>query len=446
MGRYFGTDGIRGKAEMFTNEFLERIVRGLEVQGKRILIGGDTRESTKCILDDLKTSLANNGAREVGVIEVFPTPGINYVMYSLVYDYAIDVTASHNPYFDNGIKIFEYTDAGGSKLNEAGRTRIEAVLEDSSPLELKDLSIETKIYNERQRGLEYYEEHLKSCLREGEDLSGLKLMLDCANGATGVLGKRVFVELGAEVSVINDDIKFGKKINDGAGSTHIEGLQAVVKEGSFSLGAAFDGDGDRCLLVDEAGEVVDGDQILVILARYLKLDKIVATVMANQGLLNWGKTKGVEVVMTDVGDQNVAKEMKERDIQLGGEQSGHIILPGEAMGDGLLTALMVTRVMKESGKKLSELSAEMEKMPQVLLNLPVTDEEKATFSNSEPVKKLIDAFSKRLEEVHGRVLARPSGTEKIIRITMWGDNQKKINVLASELAGQLKEAIENGNN
>ena len=314
MGRYFGTDGIRGKAEMFTGEFLERLVRGLGVENKRILIGGDTRESTKHILENLEASLINNGAKEIGNIEVFPTPGINYVMYSLVYDYAIDVTASHNPYTDNGIKIFEYTYAGGIKLNDDGRDKIERFLEDDSPLNLSEPHEETEIYDEKERALQYYTKHLAGYLGEKVSLSGLKVALDCANGATGIVGEQVFTKLGAKITIINNDIAFGRKINDGVGSTHIEGLQTLVRDGDFDFGAAFDGDGDRCILVDENGEAVDGDQVLAILAKHLGLNKIVATVMANQGLLNWGESTGVEVVTTDVGDQNVAKELRERNI------------------------------------------------------------------------------------------------------------------------------------
>ena len=444
MGKYFGTDGIRGKADMFTGEFLERIVRGLGVKDKKVLIGGDTRESTKRILEDLARSLANNGAKEVGDIEVFPTPGINYVMYSLVYDYAIDVTASHNPYTDNGIKIFEYTDTGGAKLNDEGRERIEKMLGDDSPLALSGPTGDTSVYDERQRGLQYYTNHLLEYLGEKVDLSGLKILLDCANGSTGVIGEQVFKKLGAEVKVINNDTGFGQKINDGVGSTHIEGLQNVVKEGNFSFGAGFDGDGDRCMLVDETGEVVDGDQILAILAKHLGLNKLVATVMANQGLLNWGKESGVEVVTSDVGDQNVAKEMKARDIKIGGEQSGHIILPGEAMGDGMLTALMIAKIVKESGEKLSELANKMKKTPQTLVNLPVTSEEKARFSSSDASKEIVAEFEGKLVNLNGRILVRPSGTENIIRITMWGDNQDTINALADELANRLKEVLKNG--
>ena len=198
MGKYFGTDGIRGKAEMFTGEFLERIVRGLGVNGKRVLIGGDTRESTARILADLEVSLKNNGAKEVGELGVFPTPGINYVMWALVYDYAIDVTASHNPYTDNGIKIFEYGETGGSKLSENGRARIEQMLADDSPLEIKINEAETEITNEEQRGRGYYTKHLEEYMK-GARLAGLKVALDCANGATGMIGKTVFERLGAGI-------------------------------------------------------------------------------------------------------------------------------------------------------------------------------------------------------------------------------------------------------
>ena len=445
MSRYFGTDGIRGKAEMFTGEFLERIVRGLDVGNKRVLIGGDTRESTKHILENLELSLINNGAREIGNIGVFPTPGLNYVMYSLVYDYAIDVTASHNPYTDNGIKIFKYTDDGGIKLDEEERERIEQLLEDDAPLNLFEPHEETMVYDEKERALQYYAKHLMAGFGEKADLAGLKLALDCANGATGIISERAFRKLRADITIINNDVTFGRKINDGVGSTHIEGLQALVRNGDFDFGAAFDGDGDRCILVDESGAIVDGDQILAIIAKHFGLARLVTTVMANQGLLNWGASNGVEISMTDVGDQNVSQEMRAHDIKLGGEQSGHIILPGEAMGDGVLTALTVARIMKETGKTLSELAREMKKLPQVLVNLPVTDEEKAKLAGSEAAQEVTARYSEKLEKVRGRVLVRPSGTENLIRITMWGEEQDVINMLADELADELKEALRNGN-
>ncbi len=445
MGKYFGTDGIRGKAEIFTGDFIERIVRGLNVSGKRVLIGGDTRESTEEILEKFRRALDNNGATEVGMAGVMTTPGINYAFYYLGYDYAVDVTASHNPYTDNGIKIFEPGDGHGVKLGFEAQGRIEQEIDNNSPSSLEIPQIETQHFNDRERALNYYIQHLGQYVGDTR-LDGFKVALDCANGATGTVGGVVFEKLGASVYVINDDTSYGRKINDGAGSTHIESLQEIMKSGEYHLGAAFDGDGDRCLLVDETGEVIDGDQILTILAKYLKLDKIVTTVMANQGLLNWGADNSVEVVTTDVGDQNVAKEMQARGIKLGGEQSGHIILPGEPMGDGMLTALMVAKSMKESMRKLSGLAGLMEKSPQVMINMPATDDEKALFKKLNDTETIIDGYAKKLKDIHGRVLVRPSGTEPVIRITMWGDEQDTITALAGELAEKLTEAIKHAKN
>ena len=275
-----------------------------------------------------------------------------------------------------------------------------------------------------------YLDHLEEKLGEA-DFSGLKIGLDCANGATGVVAEGIFRELGAEVSVINNETQYGRKINENAGSTHIEGLRRLVLEKKLDFGAAFDGDGDRCLLIDSLGELVDGDQILAIITKYLGLKQLVATVMANQGLLNWGEKNGVEIITTDVGDQNVFREMQEKDIQLGGEQSGHIILPGEAMGDGILTALMITKIVKESGKTLSELASEMKKFPQALINLPVTKEQKQNFSERKGVAK----------EINGRFLIRPSGTEDIIRITVWGEDETKTQKYAEKLVEKIKEEL-----
>ncbi|MBR3320115.1 phosphoglucosamine mutase [Candidatus Saccharibacteria bacterium] len=442
MGKYFGTDGIRGKAEMFTGEFIERVARGLGVAGKRVMIGGDTRESTERILEELEHSLDNGGASEVGNVGVLSTPGINFAFYYLGYDFAIDVTASHNPYTDNGIKIFERGEESGIKLSLEGRERIEKSIADDSPQDLP-MPTETNYLSDQRRALNYYEEHLLQYVGE-TDFAGMKVVLDCANGATGVIGGRLFEKLGAEVVVINNDVSFGTKINDGVGSTHIEGLVSLVREGGFDFGVAFDGDGDRCMMVDENGEVVDGDQLLAILAEQLELSKIVTTVMANQGLLNWGQENGVEVITTDVGDQNVAAEMRARGIKLGGEQSGHIILPGEAMGDGMLTALVVAKTMKKSGKKLSELTQKMKKLPQSSINIPASIDEKELFKTEPAFKHIIEEYGQKLKELDGRVLVRPSGTENLIRVTVWGGNQDRIDEAAKELANKITEELKNG--
>lgn len=437
MEKYFGTDGIRGKAEMFTADFLYKIVRGLGVRDKKVMIGGDTRESTERILGDLARAISAEGGEVVNV-SVLATPAINFAFYQLGADYAIDVTASHNPYTDNGIKIFERGEKCGVKLGAEKREVVERALNDNSLAMPEDANGAGRT----ESAVELYEKHLLDYLGN-VDLGGLKVALDCANGATSVVGGVAFEKLGAEATVINNDANFGQKINAGVGSTHIEGLQKVVREGEFNLGAAFDGDGDRCMLVDERGEVVDGDQILAILAEYWGLDKVAGTVMSNQGLLNWGRERGVEVVTTDVGDQNVAKAMMEQNIKVGGEQSGHIILPNEAMGDGMLTALVVAKIMSEKKQSLNALASTMKKTPQVMINVEADKSEKARLGDAE-VQELLAEFSSRLEPVHGRLLVRPSGTEALVRVTLWGDSEVKIAELGEELVNKLKEKIENG--
>ena len=455
MSKYFGTDGIRGKAEMFTGEFLAKIVRGLDVRGKKVMIGGDTRESTERILGDLAESLAKCGAARIGNVGVLPTPGINYAFYALGFDLAIDVTASHNPYTDNGIKIFERGEEFGVKLGEEARERIEETIDAGDDEDLADDSLggdslagefaRAEVEDLSREAREAYIEHLCEYV-EKVDLSGMRICLDLANGATSMIGAKAFERLGAKVETMNEDARFGRKINDGAGSTHIEGLRERVRTGELDFGAAFDGDGDRGLMVDKNGEVVDGDQILAVIAKHLKLPKIVATVMANQGLINWGREQGVEVEITDVGDQNVAKAMRATNICLGGEQSGHIILPGEAMGDGMLTALEIARVIRESRRGLEELAGEMKKFPQAMRNVPADRAAKESLKSSERVRKIIAEAEKKLERMNGRLLVRPSGTEELVRITLWGEDQAEIEELAGELEAKLTEEFRNGRN
>ena len=444
MGKFFGTDGIRGKAEKFSAEFVDKIIEGLGAEDKKVLIGGDTRESTEQILSYLEKSLARWGAREIINVGVLPTPAINYVFFELGCDLAVDVTASHNPYTDNGIKIFERGETSGVKLGEAGRERIERVLSGEETMEKPD-SLPEVLRRGGEEARELYRKHLREYLGEAT-FEGRRVGLDLANGATAAIKGAVFEQLGADVAVINDDAQFGRKINDGVGSTHIEGLQKLVVERKLNLGAAFDGDGDRCMLVDENGEEVDGDQMMAIIAKHLGLNKIVGTIMSNQGLLNWGEKAGVEVLTSDVGDQNVAKMMRETGAKLGGEQSGHVILPGEAMGDGMLTALMVLKIMSEEKKTLSELAREMEKMPQVMTNIHAAPEDKARLKTDEEIKKIVSDYERKLGEKHGRLLVRPSGTEELVRITLWGENQTEIDSLAEELAEKLTKEFNHGRN
>ena len=438
--KYFGTDGIRRKADDFSPDFLYKIARGIvDYAGDtvKILIGGDTRESSEWIIRSLEIAFENLGV-EHQVIDVLPTPGNNSCFYKMGFDFAVDVTASHTPYTDNGIKIFERGKNSGTKLSEEGCLAIEAELDrelfcyDEGPGTIRE--------NLHEDALELYKSHLKEYLNTA-DFSGLKIGMDCANGATSVVNKTIFEELGAKVELINADASYGTGINHNCGSTHLEQLQDLVKNHKLDFGVAFDGDGDRCLLVNHEGEVVDGDEIIAILANHLKLDKIAITVMANQGLLNWAKDNNIHAEITAVGDSNVAAAMREKDIKIGGEQSGHIILPGEATGDGMLTALMITKVVAETKKSLKELASIMTKFPQIILNMDATPEQKTALKEKDEAKNLLLDFSKKLESVEGRLLVRPSGTENLIRITMWGNDEAKITELANELKTKLGEVL-----
>lgn len=448
--KYFGTDGIRQEAEKFTSKFLTSIVIGLADYAEKkldgaeykVLVGGDTRESSEWIIEDLAIALESLGI-DYASVSVLPTPAINYCFAKMGFDFAIDVTASHNPYTDNGIKIFERTleasdpETAGRKLSEEGCAIIEqAIIEQKttnlvSPTDREDL---------HEEAVEIYKEHLLDYLGS-INFSGLRIGIDCANGATSVLGDEVFKQLGAETYLINADETYGQKINLDCGSTHLEALTKLILENELDFGVAFDGDGDRVLMVDRNGEVVDGDEIIAILADYLNLDKIAITVMANQGILNWANDNNIEAEITAVGDSNVAAAMRLKDIKIGGEQSGHIILPNQATGDGMLTALVVTKAITEKKMLLDTLKKIITKFPQVMVNLTATKEQKTALKEKEAAKKLLLDFNKKLEKVSGRLLVRPSGTENLIRITMWGEDKSAIENLADELKTKLGEIL-----
>lgn len=436
---YFGTDGIRQSADKFTPDFINSIIAGLaDYAGtdKKVLIGGDTRESSEWILQDLAIALESLGF-EHSSVGVLPTPAINYCFYEMGYDFAIDVTASHNPFTDNGIKIFERGNGSGIKLTAQGVEAIEKALEEHKTINLISVTDRTDLHDE---AVNLYKEHVLTYLKDA-DLSGLHLGMDCANGAVSVINKSIYEQLGAKVDLINADSNYGQSINNNCGSTHLEQLKSLVKENGLNFGVAYDGDGDRTLLVDENGAEVDGDEIIAILANFLNLDAIAITVMANQGLINWAKDNDVKIEITSVGDSNVAEAMRLRHIELGGEQSGHIILPSEPTGDGMLTSLMVAKALTSTGKSLSELTSIMTKLPQVMVNLSATPEQKQNLKTSEEVKRLLLEYDSELTDIHGRLLVRPSGTEPLIRITIWGDDEYIITDLANKLKSALEETL-----
>lgn len=437
--KYFGTDGIRQEADKFTPEFLNSIIAGLaDYAGtdKKVLLGGDTRESSEWIIADLEAALESLGF-EYASVDVLPTPAINYCFYEMGFDFAIDVTASHNPYTDNGIKIFERGVNSGIKLTEPGCEAIEKALTEHKTIELVAPTLRESLHDD---ALNLYKEHLLNYLGTA-NFENLHIGMDCANGATSVINKTIFEELGATVELINADTNYGQGINMDCGSTHLEKLSELVKTHNLDFGVAYDGDGDRCLLVDHEGDTVDGDECIAILANFLNLDAIAVTVMANQGILNWASENHIKTEITAVGDSNVAEAMHTRGIEIGGEQSGHIILPGEPTGDGMLTSLMIAKAVTETNNSLATLAKIITKFPQVILNLPATKGQKENLKTSEDAKKLLLEYDEKLKPVSGRLLVRPSGTENLIRITMWGNDEAEIEKLANNLKNKLGEIL-----
>lgn len=439
--KYFGTDGIRKNAEYFTPEFLYKFVAGLVKYGQekvgdefRVMVGGDTRESSEWIIQDICSALESFGV-EYSSVGVMPTPAIGYCFYEMGFDFAIDVTASHNPYADNGLKIFERGNEAGEKLCEHGCGVIENVIDSDIKYEEASETLREDLHDET---LQVYIEHILDYVGP-IDLSGMRIGMDCANGATSIVNKTILEKLGAKVTLINCNAEYGQKINAGCGSTHMEQLVELAKSEHFDMAVAFDGDGDRSLFVDENGEIVDGDQIIVVVAEALGLKNVAATVMANQGLFNWAKKNNVEVEVTPVGDHNLVIAMNRYGIQLGAEQSGHIILPGKNCGDGPLVAAEVAKIIY--GKKFSELVSSITKTPQIERNVSADVAQKEKLKSSEDIKKVLLEYGEKIEKKEGRLLVRPSGTENIIRICVWGNDTEDAAHDADELCKKLEELL-----
>jgi len=439
MGRFFGTDGIRGRAgepplDAATVQTIGRaIVRALGIPRPRVLIGRDTRESGSTIEQHLAAGLAAEGAHpeSAGVIS---TPAIAHLarlrsgLRRRGYHLGVVISASHNPYQDNGIKVFG---GAGRKFSTELEERTEAIiaeLDGQAMLEARGVE---------QRDLSRaYLEHLRRSYR-GPSLAGLHLVVDCANGATSFLARRLFEDLHARVTAINDQPD-GRNINRECGATHPECVAARVGEVGADLGLAFDGDGDRCILADAQGRVVDGDHVLFLTARHLHSrgalqgGAVVATVMSNVGLeVALGKL-GIPLVRTAVGDRNVLEEMERRGTNLGGEQSGHVIfLDHEPTGDGLLTSLKVLEVIKASGRPLHDLAGDLVVYPQVLLNVRVR--ERAEIEGIPEIKARLDHARSALDG-RGRLVVRYSGTEPLLRVMAEGPDEAEVRSLAQAIA------------
>lgn len=440
MGKYFGTDGVRGRAnEGLTLDMAIQIGQYLGMYyGKekhaRILIGKDTRLSGDMFELGLAAGATSMGA-QVYLLGVCPTPAVSYLIQKERFDCGIMVSASHNPYYDNGIKVFNHN---GEKMEEDVLLQIEDYIDGKSEL---ILNTGDKIgeYFEWQDGLEIYMSWLKEIVPV--DLSGFKIAVDNANGSATSTAIETLDSLGATVEAISNSPN-GININKNCGSTHPEKLQQMVKEGDYDIGLAFDGDADRLIAVNAKGELVDGDYILYICSRYMKsvnrLNKnmCVTTVMANLGLYKALDANKIDYVQTPVGDKYVFEEMQKNDYYLGGEQSGHIIFYENAVtGDGLLTALKLLEIMKNTGKSLEELSEGLFIYPQLLKNVKVNDKEAAL--KDEALWKAVKEVEDELKD-EGRILVRPSGTEPLVRVMV----EAKTDELCQQYVQRVVDFIE----
>lgn len=448
MGRLFGTDGARGVANVeLTAELAMNIGRAAamvlisdEVEHPTILIGKDTRLSGDMLEGALIAGLCSVGAN-VELLGVVPTPAVAYLVGKYNADAGIMISASHNPFEFNGIKIFS---SDGCKLPDDLENRIEEiVLDNVVPYALaKDENI-GKV-TRMDDAVEDYVDHVAKSI--GCDLEGMEIALDCSNGSSSRTAEKLFTKLGAKVHMLfnNPD---GININKDCGSTHINRLQNYVREHKLCCGLAFDGDADRCLAVDENGNLVDGDYLIAICAKdmkdrgVLKKNAVVGTVMTNMGFNKFCDANGMTFVSTKVGDRYVLEAMLREGYNIGGEQSGHIIfLDYATTGDGELSGAMILSIMKRTGEKLSTLAKVMERMPQVLINVKVSAEGKLAFYTDKEVKAEIKRVTEILGD-RGRILVRVSGTEPLVRVMLEGENLEEIQSLAEESAQVVRERL-----
>ena len=445
MGRLFGTDGARGVANseiscelaMNIGKAAAMVLTENTNRKPKVLIGKDTRISGDMLECAISCGLCSVGA-DVMTLGVVPTPAVAYLVKKYGYDAAVMISASHNPCEYNGIKIFK---SDGYKLPDALEEEIEAIILDEVDTPPVMLGGNVGRVRVCENTVKDYIEHLKSTVDVRFDK--MKIALDCANGSASVSANELFSSLGAECHIICAEPN-GININDNCGSTHIENLQKYVVENGLDAGFAFDGDADRMLAVDEHGEVVDGDKIIAICSEHMKAegklknDTAVVTVMTNMGFSKFCEKNGIKTAVTKVGDRYVLENMLENGYSIGGEQSGHVIfLDYATTGDGQLTALQVLRVMKKTGKKLSELASCMTVYPQTMINVRVSNMGKARFKDDEEVKNAVKQAELQLGS-SGRVLVRVSGTEPLVRVMLEGEDEQQIQTLAREIADVIK--------
>lgn len=447
MGKYFGTDGVRGEANVeLTPELAFKLGRfggyvlsQHEEETPLVFVGRDTRISGEMLEHALIAGLLSVGIR-VYKLGVIATPGVAYLVRTEKASAGVMISASHNPAMDNGIKFFG---GDGFKLDDDRELEIEALLDAPDDTLPRPSAQGLGTVMEYPEGLRKYQEFLVST---GVQLDGLHVVLDTANGAASTSARQVFADLGAQLTVIGETPD-GLNINDGVGSTHPEHLQEKVKEVGATIGLAFDGDSDRLIAVDENGEIVDGDKIMYIIGSYLSsqglLEKntIVTTVMSNLGFHKALDAKGIHKEITAVGDRYVVEEMRKSGYNLGGEQSGHVVIMDyNTTGDGQLTGVQLTKIMQETGKKLSELAAEVTIYPQKLVNIRVENSMKDKAMEVPAIREIIEKKEAEMAG-NGRILVRPSGTEPLLRVMAEAPTHEEVDYYVDTIAAVVQAEI-----
>ena len=453
MRKYFGTDGIRRIANTeLSPELVYKVAKaGAYVLSKHtdhtptILIGKDTRISGSLIESAMVSGFLSYGAN-VKLLGVMPTPAVAYLTRKLKADASVVISASHNTYEFNGIKFFSNK---GTKISDELEEEIEEVMDSGKLDELT--AVDDKI-GVTEYALDLIDEYVYFFRKHFDDEiekyinENFVVGLDTANGATYDVAEKIFKSLGIKYMIINNSPD-GININNGCGSTHLEGLKRFVADNKLSLGIAYDGDGDRCLAIDENGEEIDGDKLLAIISSSLRKkgrlnkDTIVATVMSNLGLNKYARDNGLELIQTKVGDRYVLEDMLKNGYNLGGEQSGHVILLDyNPTGDGILTSVMLILAMLEENKKASELADLVKLYPQILINAKVTTEKKYGYEDDKEIKEAIEKLEKEFAG-NGRVLIRPSGTEPLVRVMIEGEKQEYITKKAKEIADLIEKNL-----
>ena len=447
MGKYFGTDGVRGEANVeLTPELAFKLGRfggyvlsQHEEEAPLVFVGCDTRISGELLEHALIAGLLSVGIR-VYKLGVIATPGVSYLVRTEKASAGVMISASHNPALDNGIKFFG---GDGFKLDDDRELEIEALLDATEDTLPRPSAHGLGTVMEYPEGLRKYQEFLVST---GVQLEGMHVVLDTANGAASTSARQIFADLGAHLTVIGENPD-GLNINDGVGSTHPEHLQEKVKEVGAAIGLAFDGDSDRLIAVDENGEIVDGDKIMYIISSYLSskglLEKntIVTTVMSNLGFHKALDAKGIQKEITAVGDRYVVEEMRKSGYNLGGEQSGHVVIMDyNTTGDGQLTGVQLTKIMQETGKKLSELAAEVTIYPQKLVNIRVENSMKDKAMEVPAIREIIEKMEAEMAG-YGRILVRPSGTEPLLRVMAEAPTDQEVDYYVDTIAAVVQAEI-----